>query len=181
MLSFEKQALRRAADFLLEREEWESDGVFFHHIVCLPAKHVQGVKLHISVADELDYVKTVKQLAIAMEQFHIAGKFLRPDFYHWFAPEGDELQTGKFVTVYPCAGDVVGFLEELKRLGYMDKDVIPVKNDTHLCGAIYGRFGSFTDDYLVLKSGKTVKDDRSVKYSRDSLMDALEKMLLHYC
>lgn len=152
-------------------------------MVDLPAKHVQGVKLHISVADEFDYVRTISEVAPLMEKYHIAGKFLRPRFFRWFAPvpDGDELQTGKFVTIYPCTGDLVSFLSELVRLGYMDKDVIPVKNDTHICGAIYARFGSFTDEYLVLKTGETVKDDRSKKCSREYLIWALEEMLLHYC
>lgn len=123
----------------------------------------QGIKLHISTRDYLDYVDTLKKIVPVLQKNDVTFKVLKPDRFSHFM-EGQSTQQGKYITIYPCKCNFKEVVKELSNIFNDGKDVIPVLGDIHLGGRIFGRYGSMVSSYVYDQKGKAYLDDRSRAY-----------------
>lgn len=123
----------------------------------------QGIKLHISVRDYLDYVDTLKKIVPVLQKNDVTFKVLKPNKFSRFM-EGQSAQQGKYITIYPCKCNFKEVVKELESIFNDGKDVIPVLGDIHLGGRIFGRYGSMISHYVYDQNGNAYLDDRSRAY-----------------
>lgn len=123
----------------------------------------QGIKLHISVRDYLDYVDTLKKIVPVLQKNDVTFKVLKPNKFSRFM-EGQSTQQGKYITIYPCKCNFQAVLNELFDVLNDAEGIIPVLGDIHLGGRVFGRYGSMMGPYVYDQNGTAYLDDRSRAY-----------------
>lgn len=123
----------------------------------------QGIKLHISVRDYVDYVATLRKIVPVLQKYGVTFKVVKPTSFSNFL-EGHSKQQGKFITIYPCKCNFKLVIEELINVLNDSEGVIPVIGDVHIGGRIFGRYGSMMGPYVYDQLGNAYKDDRSKAY-----------------
>lgn len=119
----------------------------------------QGIKLHISAKDKQDYKNLCESIIPDLVDYGATFKVMNTRLFNEFFDK-DNAQAGKSITIYQTQWDAATFFDKHKEL--LEDKSIKVNGDKSLGGRLYGRYGSFKNNFVInpITNQKEI-DDRS--------------------